>query len=181
MSDQSVIELLREMKFSAMASEFVNQLENPTSYANLSFEERLSLLVDAEWNRRRNNKLKRLIKKADFAAPGASMEDIEYYEDRKLNKTELSMYASCDFIDVHHHIILEGATGNGKTYIACALGIAACRKFKKVRYIRMPELLDELNVARNLDTFKKAIRTYKNVDLLILDEWLIRKLTQQEA
>ncbi len=181
MSDQSVIELLREMKFSAMASEFVNQLENPTSYANLSFEERLSLLVDAEWNRRRNNKLKRLIKKADFAAPGASMEDIEYYEDRKLNKTELSMYASCDFIDAHHHIILEGATGNGKTYIACALGIAACRKFKKVRYIRMPELLDELNVARNLDTFKKAIRTYKNVDLLILDEWLIRKLTQQEA
>lgn len=181
MSDQSVIELLREMKFSAMASEFVEQLENPTSYANLSFEERLSLLVDAEWNRRRNNKLKRLIKKADFAAPGASMEDIEYYEDRKLNKSELNMYASCDFIDAHHHIILEGATGNGKTYIACALGIAACRKFKKVRYIRMPELLDELNVARNLETFKKAVRTYKNVDLLILDEWLIRKLTQQEA
>lgn len=181
MSDQSVIELLREMKFSAMASEFVNQLENPTSYTNLSFEERLSLLVDAEWNRRRNNKLKRLIKKADFATPGASIEDIEYYEDRKLNKAELSMYASCDFIDAHHHIILEGAAGNGKTYIACALGIAACRKFKKVRYIRMPELLDELNVARNLGTFKKAVRTYKNVDLLILDEWLIRKLTQQEA
>lgn len=181
MSDQSTIELLREMKFSAMAAEFVNQLENPSSYSTMSFEDRLSLLVDAEWNRRRNNKLKRLIKKADFSAPNASIEDIEYLEDRKLDKAELTQYATCQFIEDHHHIILEGASGNGKTYIACAIGNAACRKFKKVRYIRMPELLDELNVARNLGTFKKAVRSFKNADLLILDEWLIRKLSQQEA
>lgn len=181
MSNQSTIELLREMKFSAMASEFVAQLEDPAAYRDLDFEERFSLLVDAEWNRRRNNKLRRLIKAAKFSAPGASVEEVEYHKDRKLNKTELNRFAACQYIDDHHHIILEGATGSGKTYIACALGNAACRKFRTVRYIRMPELLDELNVARELGTFKKAIRTYKRVDLLILDEWLIRTLAPQEA
>lgn len=181
MSNQSTIELLREMKFSAMASEFVAQLEDPSSYRNLDFEERFSLLVDAEWNRRRNNKLSRLMKAAKFSAPSASIEEIEYHKDRKLNKAELNRFATCQYINDHHHIILEGATGSGKTYIACALGNAACRKFRTVRYIRMPELLDELNVARGLGTFKKAIRTYKRVDLLVLDEWLIRTLTPQEA
>ena len=181
MSDQSTIELLREMKFSAMASEYVGQLEDPSKYSKLQFEERFSLLVDAEWNRRRNNKLMRLIKAAKFSAPSASVEDIEYYDDRKLDKTEMTRYATCQYIDEHHHIILEGASGNGKTYIACALGNAACRKFKTVRYIRMPELLDELSVARSLGTFKKAVNGFRRVDLLILDEWLIRTLVPQEA
>lgn len=181
MSNQSTIELLREMKFSSMASEFVSQLEDPSAYSDLDFEERFSLLVNAEWNRRRNNKLNRLVRTARFAAPGASMEVIEYHKDRKLSKTQLMRFATCQYIDDNHHIILEGASGNGKTYLACALGNAACRKFKSVRYIRMPELLDELNVARNLGTFKKAIRTFHKVDLLILDEWLIRTVSPQEA
>ena len=90
MSNQSTIELLREMKFSAMASEFVAQLEDPSSYRSLDFEERFSLLVDAEWNRRRNNKLSRLMKAAKFSAPSASIEEIEYHKDRKLNKAELN-------------------------------------------------------------------------------------------
>lgn len=163
MSNQSTIELLREMKFSAMAAEFVAQIEDPSTYKSLDFEERFSLLVDAEWNRRRNNKLQRLIKSARFAAPSASIEEVEYHKDRKLNKAELQRFATCQYVDDHHHIILEGASSNGKTYIACALGNAACRKFRTVRYIRMPELLDELNVARNLGTFKKAVKSFKRV------------------
>ena len=105
--------ILREMKFSAMASEFVAQLEDPAAYRDLDFEERFSLLVDAEWNRRRNNKLRRLIKAAKFSAPGASIEEVEYHKDRKLNKAELNRFAACQYIDDHHHIILEGATGSG--------------------------------------------------------------------
>jgi DNA replication protein DnaC len=70
---------------------------------------------------------------------------------------------------------------NGKTYLACALGHAACRKFKAVKYIRMPELLDELKVAKGCGTFKKTIKSYKKVELLILDEWLIRTLAPQES
>ena len=76
---------------------------------------------------------------------------------------------------------MKGASGNGKTDIACALGNAACRRFKKVRYIRMPEILDELTIARNNGELKKVLEVYKKADLLILDEWLIRPLTPQES
>jgi DNA replication protein DnaC len=89
--------------------------------------------------------------------------------------------STCKYIDENHHIILNGASGNGKTYIACALGNAACRKLKTVRYVRMPELLDELSVGKGCGTFKKVVKSLQRVDLLILDEWLIRCLSQTES
>lgn len=181
MNNQSTVELLRAMKLSAMANELLSQMENPTSYNKLGFEERLALLVNTEWNHRQSNKLRRYIKAAKLSAPSATIEGIEYYDDRHLDKAEIVRYATCTYIDEGHHIILKGASGNGKTYIACALGNAACRKFKTVKYIRMPELLDELNVARSLGAFKKSVKAYQKADLLILDEWLIRTLAPQEA
>ena len=164
-----------------MASELERQLEDPQTYSTLGFEERIGLIVDAEWNRRQANKLTRYIRNAHFSAPHATIEGIEYHEDRKLDKAQILRFATCKYIDDRHHIILKGASGNGKTYLACALGNAACRKFKSVRYIRMPELLDELSVAKGCGTFKKTIKSYQKVDLLILDEWLIRTLAAQEA
>lgn len=89
--------------------------------------------------------------------------------------------STCNYVDEGRHIILKGASGNGKTYIACALGNAACRKFKTVLYIRLPDLLDEFTIARANNEFGKVIKAYKKVDLLILDEWLIRKLTPNDA
>ena len=181
MNNTSTIEQLKSMRFSAMATELENQMGDPATYTQLGFEERFGLLVDAEWNRRQANKLARRIHDARLDIPSATMEEIEYHEDRKLDKAELLRYASCKYIDEEHHIILKGATGSGKTYIACALGNAACRKFKSVRYIRMPELLDELTIARAEGQFKKVIKAYAKVDLLILDEWLIRSLSPQES
>ena len=74
-------------------------------------------------------------------------------------------FSTCKFVDEGHHIILKGASGNGKTYIACALGNAACRRFKKVHYIRISELLDELSIARSGGDLKKCLASYKKVDL----------------
>jgi DNA replication protein DnaC len=181
MINQSTLDTLRAMKLSAMAKELEAQLSDHKAYGQLGFEERLGLLVDAEWSRRQNNKLARYTKNAKFAIPSASIEGIEYHEDRKLDKAELLRFATCKFIAENHHIILKGASGNGKTYISNALGKAACRKFKSVRYIRMLELLDELSIARGCGNFKKAVKAYQKADLLILDEWLIRTLTPQEA
>ena len=82
---------------------------------------------------------------------------------------------------ISYTCLLYTSSGNGKTYIACALGNAACRRFKKVAYIRMPELLDEITIARSSGELKKLLAAYKKVDLLILDEWLIRPLSPQEA
>ncbi len=181
MINQSTYETLKKLKLSAMATSLEAQLQDTATYSQLGFEERLGLLVDAEWNLRQNNKLNRYIRTARFSVTNASIEGIEYHEDRKLDKAEILRFATCKYIDENHHIILKGASGNGKTYISNALGNAACRKFKTVRYIRMPELLDEINVAKGCGTLKNLLKSYQKVDLLILDEWLIRALSQQES
>lgn len=181
MVNQSTVETMKAMKLGAMAAAFEEQLLDKDRYGRMGCEERIGLMVDAEWNRRQRNKLERYIRNAHLAVLNASVEGIEYHSDRKLDKTEMQRLATCQYIEDHRHIILEGASGNGKTYISCALGHAACRKFKTVRYIRMPELLDELSVAKGVGTFKKAVKAFQRVDLLIIDEWLLRTLTPQES
>lgn len=181
MRNNSAIESLKAMRFSAMAAELERQMGDPSAYSQMGFEERLSLLVDAEWNCRQNNKLLRCIREARFATPGAVIEDVEYHEDRHLDKAQILRFASCTFIEENHHIIFNGASGSGKTFLACALGNAACRRLKSVRYIRLPELLEELALAQAAGELKKTIKTYQKYDLLILDEWLIRCLTPQES
>ena len=141
---QSTVDLLRGMRFSGMASELERQLSDSDSFRELSFDDRLAMLVDAEWNRRQAKKYKRCLDKAKLSIPNATVEGIEYYEDRKLSKKNFTVLSTCKYIEDEHHIIFKGASGNGKTYLACALGEAACRKHLSVRYIRMPELLDEL-------------------------------------
>ena len=177
----NTIERLRAMKMNSFASELERQIEDSAGYSQLGFEERLALLVDSEWSRRQDNKLTRFIRNARFSDANATIEGIEYIEDRHLDKGKMLRFATCQYINDGRHIILKGASGNGKTYIACALGNAACRKYKSVRYIRMPELLDELSIARTNGEFSRVIKNYKKVDLLILDEWLIRKLTSSES
>ena len=181
MSNQPTIDLLKAMRFSAMAAEYQRQFEAPDAYSRLSFEERMTMLTDAEWAKRQSNKVARYIHQAHFSAASACVEGIEYLPDRKLNQGDILRLSTCKYIDEGRHIILMGASGSGKTYVACALGIAACRKFKTVRYVRLPELLDELALAKAAGEFKKTIRAYKKVDLLILDEWLLRCLSVDEA
>ena len=178
---QSTVDLLKEMRFGGMAAELERQLADSESFRELSFEDRLALLVDAEWNRRQKNKYQRCLHNARLSIPNATVEGIEYYEDRKLSKKNFTLLSTCKYIEDEHHIILKGASGNGKTYLACALGEAACRKHLAVRYIRMPELLDELCYAKATNELKKAVEAYQKVDLLILDEWLIRCLTPDES
>ena len=178
---QSTVDLLREMRFGGMASELERQISDAESFRELSFEDRLALLVDAEWNRRQKNKYQRCLHNARLSIPNATVEGIEYYEDRKLSRKDLTLLSTCKYIEDEHHIIFKGASGNGKTYLACALGEAACRKHLSVRYIRMPELLDELCYAKANNEFKKVVKAYQKVDLLILDEWLIRCLTPEES
>lgn len=178
---QSTVDLLREMRLGGMASELERQISDSESFRELSFEDRLALLVDAEWNRRQKNKYQRCLHNARLSIPNATVEGIEYYEDRKLSRKDFTLLSTCKYIENEHHIIFKGASGNGKTYLACALGEAACRKHLSVRYIRMPELLDELCYAKANNEFKKVVKAYQKVDLLILDEWLIRCLNPEES
>jgi len=147
MSKQETLRKLSEMGLSAMA-ELYQEISQNKDYREMDFDELFSLLTDTEYDRRKSNKLARLIKQATLKEPSASIEDIEYHPDGKLDKKVILELATGNYIQNHHNIVLMGASGNGKTYIANAFGVHACRQFYKVKYIRLPELLDELAVAK---------------------------------
>ena len=180
MLNETTINKLNEMRLRTMADALRERMQQP-SYSTLSFEERLGLIVDKEWARRKNRHLDRLIKKATFKFPRACVEDIEYHEDRHLDQPQLLRLSTCNYIHEKHNVIILGSSGAGKTFVSCALGISACRNFFTTKYIRLPELLTDLAIARGDGTYKKVVTQYKKVKLLILDEWLLTSPTMNEA
>lgn len=180
MISEPTVAKLNELKLNCMAESYRNLLQDP-SFKDLSFEERFGIIIDTEWSRRKNNKLTRLIRKSEFSLTDACIENIEYHADRKLDKAQITRLSTCNYIQEKHDIIILGASGAGKTYVSCAFGIAACRNFFTVKYIRLPNLLNEFAVARGEGIYQKVIKQYKNVSLLILDDWLLVPLTNSEA
>ena len=180
MLDNNTVSKLREMKLGVMASAFNHQLGN-NDFLEMSFEERVGLMVDAEWTSRQNNRMSRLVRNAGFSIPEASLEDIEYHPDRELDKNLITRLGTCNFVDEHHNVIIMGATGGGKTYLANAFGVTAAHKLYSVRYIRLPDLLGELAIARAEGTYRKVMKGFRQVKLLILDEWLLYPLKDAEA
>lgn len=178
---QTTIDKLHDLRLSAMADAFEAQCDNSTHYEGLSFEDRFGMLVDRQWDNMKNNKLQKLHKLAAFRYPNACMEDIEYLPDRKLDKSQLMELATCRYIKESHHIILKGASGSGKTYISNALGVAACRNYIRVSYVRLPDLFNELEIARAEGRFSKVIKAYQKVNLLVLDEFLLSPLTSAQC
>lgn len=180
MLNEMTIEKLRSMKLRGMSVAFMEQTSNP-AIKDLSFEERFGLIVDAEWLKRKNNHLKRLFNKASFKIPNACIEDIEYHSDRKLDKSLISELSTCNYVKSKRNVIVMGASGAGKTFIGCALGNATCRNLMSTKYIRLPELLTDLEIARGDGTYKRVLNQYKKYELLIFDEWLLTPLTATQA
>lgn len=179
MLTETTVTKLREMRLSVMANALKDQLADP-QFQNTAFEDRISLLVDAEWNARKNNHLNELIRQATFSNPGACLENVEYLPDRCLKQEELLRFSTCNYIQEHHNIILLGAS-SGKTYLAYALGMAANRNYYEVKYIGFLDLLVEITMVRATNTHQDLMRRYKKVPLLILDEWLLYSLKETEA
>ena len=180
MLNENTVSKLQEMRLSVMARAFRDQMKD-SGFNGMSFEERFGLMVDAEWATRKSNSMTRLIKNADYAISTACIEDIEYHPDRNLDKMQITRLAACNYIQECHNIIILGATGSGKTFISCSLGMAASRNFYNVKYVRLPDLLNELAVARGDGSYRKVIKQYKQIRLLILDEWLLFPLKDSET
>lgn len=182
MRNEYTLDKLTAMRLSGMYEAYEQQSNNKDIHS-LSFEERFSLLVDAEYARRQTNKLSRLINQATFSNSEACMEDIEYYPDRHLDKELMIRLSTGKYLEDGINIILMGASGNGKTWIANALGNQACRQFRRVKYIRLPVLIDQLKLAKyEADgSYRKFITKYRKFDLLIIDEWLLTNLSQEDS
>ncbi len=175
MLNQQTTEQLRALKLTGMLEAWEQQREQPQTH-DLSFDERLALLVEREILHRENRRLARLLKAAKLRV-NACIEDIDYRHPRGLEKSRMAALASGDWIRQSLNLCITGPTGCGKTWLACALGNQACRQGLSVRYLRLPMLFEQLRIAHGDGTYPRLMNLLLKMDLLILDDWGIQKIT----
>lgn len=155
MTTQSTIDKLIEMCLTSMSDAFLTLMQDP-KMKELPFEDRFGMLVNIEYYNRKSNSLKHLIRNARFDQPDAYIGDINYTSGSKLNRALIERLATCEHITEHGNLFITSAAGSGKTYLACAFGMEACKQRYKTKYVQLPDLLLELEMARNDSICKKV-------------------------
>lgn len=170
MLDNPTLEKLAALKLHALARAWQEQ-QAQADVHELGFDERLALLVDAEWLARRNKRLARHLREAKLRLGQACVEDLDYAPERKLDKKTLRELATCRWVEEHHNVLITGKTGVGKSYVACALAQQACRRGYRALYRRASRLFDELTLARADGTYPKLLARLARIDVLVIDDW----------
>ncbi|HYQ44295.1 MAG TPA: IS21-like element helper ATPase IstB [Polyangiaceae bacterium] len=170
MLHEPTIEKLHELRLAVMAEAWLQQ-QKDAQIGSLSFDERFTLLVDAEHQARDNRRLTRLLKDAQLRIPQACAEDVATSAVRGIEKATLRQLAGCSWVTEHLNVLITGGTGVGKSYLACALGQSACRRALRVTYRRVPRLLDELALARAEGSHARLLAKLAKFDVLVLDDW----------
>lgn len=170
MISQTLLDKLLELRLIAFREGLREQSSNP-HYADLSFEERLLLLVELECTHRSGSRIKRRLKLAEFPNP-ASIEDLDFSPERGLDRRLILELAQCAWVDNALNILILGATGTGKSFLASSLGVAACRLGYSVRYVRTSRFLHSLAQARQDGSYLNFLRSLKKTEVLILDDWM---------
>jgi DNA replication protein DnaC len=179
MLTEPTLEKLKSLRLDAMAVAWTEQVNN-AEVATLSFDERLGLLVDAEWIHRENKRMKRLLFEAKLKITQASIEDVDYGGGRDLDRAQIRQLATCRWIEEHTNVVLTGMTGVGKTYLACALAQQACRKGYRALYRRAARLFHELALARADGTYIRALGKIARFDVLVIDDFGLAPLPDAE-
>jgi DNA replication protein DnaC len=161
---------LKTLRLDGMVLAFEEQIAQPGAAA-LSFEERIAMIIDREISFRDTKRVTRLLKQAKLKVSGACLEDVDYRSGRNLDKKILAVLGSGDWIRHHHNCLITGLTGSGKTWLACALGNAACRQGFSVLYVRLPRLFEELRIAHGDGSFTRRLAALAKTDLLLIDDW----------
>ena len=175
MLTQHTLQKLHTLKLTGMLDAFEQQQSQPDTH-DLSFEERLGLLVDREMLYRENKRLERLLRGAKLRI-NACIEDINYRHARGLDRSRMASLASCDWIRKQLNLCITGATGTGKTWLACAFGNQACRQGFSVRYLRVPRLFEMLRIAQGDGSYPRLMNQLAKTDLMVLDDWGLQKLS----
>lgn len=178
MKHHVTLDQLTQLRFHGMADALRDQMAQPGS-ERLSFLERLGLLLDREISDRASRSLAARLSRAKLHQ-SASIEEIDYRASRGLDQTQLLHLASCDYIRNHLNIIITGPTGTGKSYVACALAHKACLEGFRARYHRLPRLMEELSLARADGRYLKLLHQLSKLDVLILDDWGLMRLSQTQ-
>lgn len=178
MLTQETIEKMNAMKLFGMVAAFDNQLSS-SEYDELSFEERVGLLVDAEWTDRERRKLSRRLKAAKLRYP-ASLENVNFQAPRGLNRQQILTLGNSRWIAEQHNLLITGPTGIGKSFLACAFVERACRRGFTAYYVRAPRLAHELAVARGDGSYPRLLSRLAKFDLLAIDDWLLHPLNDAE-
>lgn len=179
MLNEPTMEKLLGLKLTAFATAWAEQQKNP-EVAKLPFDERLGLLVDAEWLHRENTRMARCIREAKLRLSNACVEDIDYSAKRELDKSVIRQLATCRWVQEHQNVVITGMTGTGKTYVACALAHAACRKGYRVLYRRAPRFFDELTLAHADGSYPQLLARLAKLDVLVIDDWGLAPTKEQE-
>jgi len=175
MQHTQLIQTLRTLRVPGMVEALEQQIEQPATHNDLTFEQRLNLMIDREITYRSNNKIQRLLKTAKLKLQ-AYPEDIDYQHPRGLEKNQFASLLSCQWIEQHQNVLITGPTGCGKTYLGCVLATQACRMGYSVRYFRSSRLLDSLTIAHGDGRFSRLINQMAKTDLLVLDDWGLESL-----
>jgi DNA replication protein DnaC len=174
MTAQTLVRL-RELKLSGMVAALEHQQEQVSTFEALPFIERLSLLLEHEHLMRENRKQERLIRQAQFKLR-ATVQEIDYAHPRNIQHASIARLAQGDWIERSQNLLITGPCGSGKTYLACAIGHAACMREYSVRYYRLSRLLLELNQAKADGSYSKLLKQLAKVRLLALDDWGLEPL-----
>jgi DNA replication protein DnaC len=169
MNNNQTVEKLKSMRLSAMAEMHLQHVKN-NQFNNVTPDEYLALLADHEWEDRQNKKIDRLITTAGFRQK-ASVADINYTENRNLDKNMFNRLSTLDFMKKRENIIITGASGVGKSYLAQALGNQACLMGFKVLYTNTSRLFTKLKLSKVDGTYIKELKKLLKSDLLILDDF----------
>ncbi len=161
---------LRSLKLDGLATGLEEQLAQ-AGMAAMSFEERLALLIDREVHCRSDRKQARLLKQAHLKYPQAAIEDLDARPTRGVDRRTVMSLALGDWVTSGHSILITGATGAGKSWLACALAQYACRRGHSAIYQRVPRLQEELRIRHGSGVFGKWLIQLAKTDVLVLDDW----------